>query len=183
MRKALARSATLVAVTGVIAVAAPTAAHAACVPTMDYFANPPIYEGGTLNTSTGEVIWTWGGGGWASSEGCAGTITVYARLTDRSIAPAGALATTGWVTLDSDTFPDGMNYGYRGGWTTMDVQYRETFTSPMRGGVGQVTDEVKVVFAAVGGPTTTWCEAYTKTFVSTPTGPQTLSETPDTCLP
>lgn len=183
IRKNVARAAALLAASTAIAVAAPTAAHAACVPVMDVTAYPPYFDSATLNTTSGQINYTWGGSGWVSNSGCIGTVSVYLRLTDRSIAPAMPTVGTGWVLLETDSNPDGGDYGYRGGDTTMSVVYRDNWTAAMRGTLGQITAETKAVFVASGGPTTTICNAYTKTFTSTPTAPQVLSETPDTCLP
>jgi len=185
VRRMVARVAALLVASGVAVVAAPTgAAFAACVPSMDVVEQPAVFNWSTLNTTTGQIVWEWDLPAWADAWGCAGTLTVSGRLTDRSIVPAMSTATNGWVQTDSETRPDGGDYGYRGGDTYLDVSYRDNFTAPMRGTLGQITSEVKVEFTpSAGGPTTSLCKAYTKTFTSTPTGPEILSESPDTCLP
>ena len=182
IRKAAARGATLLAVTGALAVAGPSvAAHAACVPTMeptDYSAN---FEYATLNTTTGAIVYRWSGSSWAYNEGCVGTMYVYGRLTDRSIAPTQPTATTGWVLLETDANPDGGFYGYRGGDFTLDVAYRDSFTGSLRGTLGQITLETKAVFVPSTGPSTTLCNAHTTTFTAGPTAPTTVSDSPDVC--
>ncbi|MDQ1685838.1 MAG: hypothetical protein QOC82_2575 [Frankiaceae bacterium] len=184
VRRIVARVATLLMASGLAVIAIPTAASAACLESTDVVQQPPLFNWATLNTTTGQIVYEWYLPGWADAWGCAGTMTVSARLTDRSIVPTMSNASNGWVVTATDSRPDGTDYGYRGGDSYLDVSYRDSFTAPMRGTLGQVTAEVKVVFTpSGGGPSTTQCSAYTKTFTSTPTGPQVLSESPDTCLP
>lgn len=184
IRKALARGAILAAVSGTLAVAGPSiAAHAACVPTMDPSDYPANFESATLNTTTGAIVYTWSGTVWSSDEGCVGTMYVYGRITDRSIAPTQPTVSTGWVLLESDGNPDGGWYGYRGGTFSLNVTYRNSFTGSMRGTLGQVTLESKAVFVPSSGPSTTLCNAHTTTFTAGPTAPTNLSDSPDGCLP
>lgn len=183
MRRNVARIATMLAAAGVIAVAAPTAAHAACVPTLDVTGYPAWFDSATLNTTTGEIVYLWGADGAGANSGCVGTMSVYLRLTDRSIAPAGPIVTSGWVNTINNYNGDGSWSSYWGLPIEMSVTYRDNWTALMRGTMGQITAETKVVFTPSSGPATSLCKAYTKTITSTPTGPQVLSETPDTCLP
>ena len=181
----LARVAALAAVTGAVVLAGPSvAAQAACAPTMDVTGYGAYQEYATLNTSTGAIVYHWSSSGYAGNSGCVGTMTVYGRLTDRSIAPAQPVVTTGWTTIITHVNSDGSWTAYWGGDVSMDVTYRDSFSGAMRGTLGQITMETKAVFVpSGGGPSTTVCNAYTKTFTAGPTAPQYLSESADACLP
>ena len=169
--KILSRTLPVVAASSLLAVAGPAvSAHAACVPSMDAIPYAASYDG-NLDPNSGQVDWTWTGETWAYASGCVGTQRVYIRITDRSIIPTQAIATTNWILVSTETNPDGGYYGYRGGARSLSVRYRDSFTDLMRGTLGQITTESKVEFTDSSGIKSSFCEGVTRTFTSTDLGP------------